>query len=211
MWKTTCSWSCINIFKQLWHSQTLSSSFRYYYISFKQSYKISVKKDWMRIILFRTYEHLKLYIILRIFHILKTFYIYQTLHLLSNKFKSLLSKFRKVLWYDREDKAVSSFFFDAKFDRQCEIGIKQTWTRTWTLEKTDLGPLEKPDPIQKFICYHFWQIWGCWFQIWQLLFKILVQKHPNKVFSFPDLGIFYIFSQNFALRQIRGWSFQISQ
>ena len=95
----------------------------------------------MRIILFRTYEHLKLYIILRIFHILKTFYIYQTLHSLSNKFKSLLSKFRKVLWYDREDKAVSSFFFDAKFDRQCENGIKQIWTRTWTLEKTDLGPV----------------------------------------------------------------------
>ena len=111
----------------------------------------------MRIILFRTYEHLKLYIILRIFHILKTFYIYQTLHSLSNKFKSLLSKFRKVLWYVREDKAVSSFFFDAKFDRQCENGIKQTRTRTRTrtLEKTDLGPLEKLDPIPKFICYHF--------------------------------------------------------
>ena len=34
----------------------------------------------MRIILFRTYEYLKLYIVLSVFHVLIIFYIYQTLH-----------------------------------------------------------------------------------------------------------------------------------
>ena len=33
--------------------------------------------------------------------------------------------------------------------------------------------------------------------------KILAPKHPNKAFLVPDLGIF-IFSRNFAIRQIRG-------
>ena len=28
-----------------------------------------------------------------------------------------------------------------------------------------------------------WQIWGCWFQIWQQFFKILALKYPNKTFS----------------------------
>ena len=50
----------------------------------------------MRIISFKTYEHLKLYIILCIFRVLNTFYIYQTIHLFPNKFKSLPFKFRNV-------------------------------------------------------------------------------------------------------------------
>ena len=96
--RPACKWICITIFKQLWHSQTLSPSFNYAYISLKQSYKTPVKKDWMRIFLFRklkAHNHLKLFIILYIFHVLKTFYIYQTIHLFPNKFKSLPSKFRK--------------------------------------------------------------------------------------------------------------------
>ena len=61
----------------------------------KQSYKATAKKDLMRIILFRTYEHLKLYIILYIFHVSITFFICQTIRSLPHKFKSLPSKFRK--------------------------------------------------------------------------------------------------------------------
>ena len=53
---------------------------KYAYISLKQSYKTHVKKNLMRIILFRTYKHLKLYIILYIFHVEITFFIYQTMH-----------------------------------------------------------------------------------------------------------------------------------
>ena len=54
-----------------------------------------VKKDLMRIILFRTYELLKLYIALCIFHVLISFDIYQTMHSFPNKFQSLSSKFGK--------------------------------------------------------------------------------------------------------------------
>ena len=57
---------------------------------------------------------------------------------------------------------------------------------------------------------HFWQIWGCWFQIWQQFFKILAQNNPNKAFLLPNLVIF-VFSQNFAIRQIWGCWFQIWQ
>ena len=65
--KITCKWACITIFKQLQHSQTLSPSFKYTYTSLKQSQKTHFKKDLTRIILFRTYEHSKLYIILCIY------------------------------------------------------------------------------------------------------------------------------------------------
>ena len=41
--------------------------------SLKQSYQTSIKTDLMRIILFRTYEHLKLHIILYVFHVLIIF------------------------------------------------------------------------------------------------------------------------------------------
>ena len=78
--KTTCKLACVIIFQQLYHSRTLSPSSKDAYISLKQSYKTPVKKDLMRIILFRTYEHLKLYIILYIFHVLMIFFIYQTMH-----------------------------------------------------------------------------------------------------------------------------------
>ena len=47
--------------------------FKYVYMSLKQSYKTPVKKNLMTIILFKTYEHLKLFIILCIFHVLITF------------------------------------------------------------------------------------------------------------------------------------------
>ena len=70
-------------------------TYKYAYISLKQQYKTPVKKDLMRIILFRTYELLKLYIILCIFHVLISFDIYQTIHSFPNKFQSLSSKFRK--------------------------------------------------------------------------------------------------------------------
>ena len=34
-------------------------------------------------------------------------------------------------------------------------------------------------------------MWGRWFKIQQLFFKILVQKYPNKAFLLPNLGIFF--------------------
>ena len=73
----------------------------------------------MRIILFRSYENLKLYVILCIFCVLMIFYIYQIIHSFPNKFKSLSSKFPIFFFYNNEDKAVSRFFFDAYFDRYC--------------------------------------------------------------------------------------------
>ena len=42
------------------------------------------------------------------------------------------------------------------------------------------------------------------------VFKILAQKYPNNSFLVPNLGIFAL-SQNFAIRQIRGRSIEISQ
>ena len=73
----------------------------------------------MRITLFRTYERLKLYVILCIFYVLIISCIYQTIHSFPNKFKSLTSKSHKNFYYNSEDKAVSNFFFDAFFNRQC--------------------------------------------------------------------------------------------
>ena len=66
----TCKWACVIIFQELQHSPTLSPLFKDAYICSKQSYKTLVKKDLMGIILFRTYEHLKLYIIFYILYIL---------------------------------------------------------------------------------------------------------------------------------------------
>ena len=50
----------------------------------------------MGIILFRTYELLKLQVILCIFHVVISFDIYQTIHSFPNKFQSLPSKFGNV-------------------------------------------------------------------------------------------------------------------
>ena len=86
--------------------------------SFSNSYNIRepsllnnhtpVKKDLMRIILFRTYEHLKLYIILCIFCVPISLDIHQSKHSFPNKFKSLLSKLSKCFWYNANNKAVWS-------------------------------------------------------------------------------------------------------
>ena len=73
----------------------------------------------MRIISFRSYEHLKLYIILCIFCVLVMFFIYQIIHYFLNKCMSLPSKFQKCFYNNNEDKAVSVFFFDAYFDWWC--------------------------------------------------------------------------------------------
>ena len=54
-----------------------------------------VKKDLMRIIFFRIYERLELYIILCIFCVRINSYIYETIHSFTNKFISVPSKFRK--------------------------------------------------------------------------------------------------------------------
>ena len=70
---------------------------KYAYTSLKQSYKTPVKKDLMRIILFRTYKHLKLSVILYIFHVLIIFLIYQTVRSLPSKIESLCSEFCK--WF----------------------------------------------------------------------------------------------------------------
>ena len=75
----------------------LIPSFKYAYTSLKQSYKTPVKKDLMRIILFRTYKHLKLSVILYIFHVLIIFLIYQTVRSVPSKIESLCSEFCK--WF----------------------------------------------------------------------------------------------------------------
>ena len=86
-------------------------SFIYAYISLKRSYKTPAKKNLIILILFRSYEHLKLYIIIYIFDILIIFFIYKAKHFLPIKFKSLPSKFRKCFQYKNEDKNVSGVFF----------------------------------------------------------------------------------------------------
>ena len=48
-----------------------------------------------------------------IYYMLITSYLYQTIHSFPNKLNSPSSKFRKCFEYDSEDKAVSSFFFNA--------------------------------------------------------------------------------------------------
>ena len=50
---------------------------------------------------------------------------------------------------------------------------------------------------------HFWQTWGCWFQIWQYCFQIPAQKYPNKALIVSNLGI-SVFPWNLAIRQICG-------
>ena len=75
----------------------LIPSFKYAYTSLKQSYKTPVKKDLMRIILFRTYKHLKLSVILYTFHFLIIFLIYQTVRSLPSQIESLCSEFCK--WF----------------------------------------------------------------------------------------------------------------
>ena len=83
------------------------------------------------------------------------------------------------------------------------------------LYKADPDPdLQKKRTLYQNLLYelktHFRQIWGCWFQIWQELFKILAHKYSYKAFLIPKLVIF-VFSQNFAVRQIWGCWFQIWQ
>ena len=75
----------------------------------------------MEIFLFKTYEHLKLYIILYIFHVVIIFFIYQTIHsnlinssLHSPNFANVFSVTIKIRQF-LSDK--TSFFFVAYFDR----------------------------------------------------------------------------------------------
>ena len=60
--KATCKWTFILNFKQLWHFPISSPSYKYTNVSLKQSYKTPVKWDFRKIILFKSYLHLKLYI-----------------------------------------------------------------------------------------------------------------------------------------------------
>ena len=60
--------------------------FKYPYISLKQSCEIHVKKDLIRIILFRTYKYSKLYIISYIFYVPIIVYICQTIHSFPTEF-----------------------------------------------------------------------------------------------------------------------------
>ena len=89
---------------------------KYAYIRYKQSYKISVNKDLMRIILPRNYEHLKLSIILYKLHVLIIFFIYQTTHYFPKKIKSPPSEFHTRFFCNDEHKAVLGFLFFADFD-----------------------------------------------------------------------------------------------
>ena len=53
------------------------------------------------------------------------------------------------------------------------------------------------------IISHFSKFEGADFKYDNNFFTILTEKCPNKAFSVPNLGVFN-FSQNFAIRQIRG-------
>ena len=75
---------------------TFKNLISFIYISFEKSCKTPVKKDLMTIILFKTYEHLKLYTMLCIFHVPIYLYIYQTIHSSPNKFKSYPPNFGNV-------------------------------------------------------------------------------------------------------------------
>ena len=57
---------------------------------------------------------------------------------------------------------------------------------------TELQNKRSPNLQKKWFLYqnsmyelktHFWQLRGCWFQIWQKLFKSLIQKHRRKACS----------------------------
>ena len=61
-----------------------------------------------------------------------------------------------------------------------------------------------------FTKFRIWQVWGCWYQIWQYSFQILAQKYRNKAFLVPNLGNF-ILPWNFGIRKIQGCWFQIWQ
>ena len=67
----------------------------------------------------------------------------------------------------------------------------------------DLQKKRNPDIYKKLTLYnnllyelkiYFWQILGCWFQIWQYFFKIPAQKYQNKTFLVPNLRMI-VFSQ----------------
>lgn len=49
--------------------ETSSSEFKYKYIHLKQSSKTTVKNDKMKIVLIKSYQHLKLYFILCILYV----------------------------------------------------------------------------------------------------------------------------------------------
>ena len=75
--------------------------------------------------------------------------------------------------------------------------IKRTRIRTRIFKKSGPRAFRKSGPYTK---NHFWQIWGCWFQVWQYFFKILAQKYSNKAFLVQNLAIF-VSLQNFAIEQ----------
>ena len=70
------------------------------YASLKWSYKIPVEKDLMKIILLKSNERLKLYIILCRLHVLIIFINYQTTNSFSSKSKSITIKFCKCFSYN---------------------------------------------------------------------------------------------------------------
>ena len=54
------------------------------------------------------------------------------------------------------------------------------------------------------------QIRGCWFQIFQYFFQIIILKYPNQKFFVSNLGILALL-QKFTIRLIWGCWFQIWQ
>ena len=121
----------------------LIPSFKYAYTSLKQSYKTPVKKDLMRIILFRTYKHLKLSVILYIFHVLIIFLIYQTVRSLPSKIESLCSEFCKWFQHNKEDKAVSSFYLCIFSLLMCKCSLKQLYTQYFDHQESQQKSLRK--------------------------------------------------------------------
>ena len=55
----------------------------------------------------------------------------------------------------------------------------------WTFEKTDLY-----QNLLYELKTHFWQILGCWFQIWQNRFQLPAQKYKNQTFLVQNIRIF---------------------
>ena len=82
------------------------------HISAEWSCKARVKKDFVRTILFRSYQCETLYIILCILLNLITFMIYQNV----NSFPALSTKFCESFLYNSEYNNVSSVIFNVYFD-----------------------------------------------------------------------------------------------
>ena len=93
-------------------------SSKYVHISLNRSYKTPVKKNLIKFVFFKIYEHFKI-----IYYSLYILCSNNFLHLRNYTFfllkNYLPSRFCKLFYYNNKDKADSGFFFDAYFAHWC--------------------------------------------------------------------------------------------